>query len=199
LDISNADLKMPQGTSNVRAMNENSSIYDVAVVGGGPTGLSAAIAIAQSGARTALVARHLPYGDNRTTALLGGSIDFLRALDVWPHCQDKAAELRTMRLVDDTGRLIRAPEVKFTCGEIGLDVFGYNIENRGLVPPRSATLPGSTMTRQPSTPSMISSPLSWQAAARFQRASWSVPMAGIRCAARRRALRSDAASLIRLR
>lgn len=124
---------MPQGMSNVRAMNENSSVYDVAVVGAGPAGLSAAIAIAQSGARTALIAWHLPYGDNRTTALLGGSIDFLQALEVWPHCQDKAAELRTMRLVDDTGRLIRAPEVKFTCDEIGLDVFGYNIENRVLV------------------------------------------------------------------
>ncbi len=38
-----------------------------------------------------------------------------------------------MRLVDDTGRLIRAPEVQFSCDEIGLDVFGYNIENRVLV------------------------------------------------------------------
>ena len=38
-----------------------------------------------------------------------------------------------MRLVDDTGRLIRAPEVRFCCDEIGLDVFGYNIENRLLV------------------------------------------------------------------
>ena len=38
-------LKMPQGMSNVVSMNENSSIYDVAVVGGGPAGLAAAIAI----------------------------------------------------------------------------------------------------------------------------------------------------------
>jgi 2-octaprenyl-6-methoxyphenol hydroxylase len=37
-----------------------------------------------------------------------------------------------MRLVDDTGRLIRAPEVRFSCDEIGLDVFGYNIDNRAL-------------------------------------------------------------------
>jgi 2-octaprenyl-6-methoxyphenol hydroxylase len=124
---------MPQGMSNVRAMNENSSIYDVAVVGGGPAGLSAAIAIAQTGARTALIARRTPYGDNRTTALLGGSIDFLQALEVWQSCQDKAAELKTMRLIDDTDRLIRAPEVKFSCEEIGLGVFGYNIENRVLV------------------------------------------------------------------
>ena len=113
-------------------MNDHSS-SDVAVVGGGPTGLAAAIAIAQSGANTALVARRSLYADNRTTALLGGSIDFLRALAVWPHCHDKAAELRIMRLVDDTGRLIRAPEVRFSCDEIGLDVFGYNIENRLLV------------------------------------------------------------------
>ena len=114
-------------------MNVNSLTFDVAVVGGGPAGLAAAIAIAQSGADTALVARRSLYADNRTTALLGGSIDFLQALAVWPHCQDRAAELRVMRLVDDTGRLIRAPEARFSCNEIGLDVFGYNIENRLLV------------------------------------------------------------------
>jgi 2-octaprenyl-6-methoxyphenol hydroxylase len=114
-------------------MNDESAIYDVAVIGGGPTGLSAAVALAQTGARTALIARRLPYADNRTTALLGGSVDFLEQLEVWPRCKDKAAALRVMRLVDDTGRLIRAPEVKFACDEIGLEVFGYNIENRALM------------------------------------------------------------------
>jgi 2-octaprenyl-6-methoxyphenol hydroxylase len=133
LHISAAGLKMPQGMSNVPGMNENSSICDVAVVGGGPAGLTAAIALAQAGAKIALIARRSPYADNRTTALLGGSIDFLQRLDVWPNCKNKAAELRVMRLVDDTGRLIRAPEVRFSCDEIGLDVFGYNIENRVLV------------------------------------------------------------------
>ena len=114
-------------------MSDHSSIQDVAVVGGGPAGLAAAIAIAQSGAKVALIARRSAYGDNRTTALLGESIDFLEALEVWPRCRDQAAALRVMRLVDDTGRLIRAPEVRFSCDEIGLDVFGYNIENRVLV------------------------------------------------------------------
>jgi 2-octaprenyl-6-methoxyphenol hydroxylase len=114
-------------------MNGASESCDVAVIGGGPAGLAAAIAVAQAGARTALIARRVPYADNRTTALLGGSVDFLGALDVWPRCRDEAAPLRAMRLVDDTGRLIRAPEVRFSADEIGLDEFGYNIENRLLI------------------------------------------------------------------
>jgi 2-octaprenyl-6-methoxyphenol hydroxylase len=113
-------------------MNDALSTHDVVVIGGGPAGLTAAIALAQAGANTALIARRAPYADNRTTALLGGSVDLLRELDVWPRCQDKAAPLQTMRLVDDTGRLIRAPEVRFSCDEIGLDAFGYNIDNRAL-------------------------------------------------------------------
>jgi 2-octaprenyl-6-methoxyphenol hydroxylase len=106
---------------------------DVAVVGGGPAGLSAAIALAEAGAQTVLIARRAAYADNRTTALLGASIDFLRELDVWRRCEDRAAALKTMRLVDDTARLIRAPEVRFTADEIGLETFGYNIENRILM------------------------------------------------------------------
>ncbi|MDB5500581.1 MAG: 2-octaprenyl-3-methyl-6-methoxy,4-benzoquinol hydroxylase [Tardiphaga sp.] len=107
--------------------------YDVAVIGGGPAGLAAAIALADTGARVALVARRQAYADNRTTALLGGSTAFLDRLDVWRRCADQSAALTTMRLVDDTHRLIRAPEVKFTSQEIGLDAFGHNIANRDLM------------------------------------------------------------------
>src|SRR5262249_8574163 len=118
---------------NCSFMSNVSSSYDVAVVGGGPAGLSAAIALAQAGSRTVLIAGCAPYADNRTTALLGGSTDFLDELAVWAPCRDQAAPLSAMRLVDDTGRLIRAPEVRFSADEIGLEAFGYNIQNRILV------------------------------------------------------------------
>jgi len=114
-------------------MTDASTLFDVSVIGGGPAGLAAGIALAQAGARTALVARRLPYSDNRTTALLGASVELLESLDVWSHCKDKAAALEVMRLVDDTGRLFRAPEVRFSCHEIGRDAFGYNIDNRSLM------------------------------------------------------------------
>jgi 2-octaprenyl-6-methoxyphenol hydroxylase len=114
-------------------MDGTSTAFDVVVVGGGPAGLATAIAVAQTGASTALIARRAPYADNRTTALLGGSVDLLVQLEVWPRCKDQAAALHAMRLVDDTGRLIRAPEVRFSSAEIGLEEFGYNIENRLLI------------------------------------------------------------------
>ncbi len=111
----------------------SSQTYQAAVVGGGPAGLATAIALAQADVNIALVARRSPYADNRTTALLGPSVDFLQSLDVWRRCSDEAAPLRVMRLVDDTRRLIRSPEVKFSSDEIGVEAFGYNIENRLLM------------------------------------------------------------------
>jgi 2-octaprenyl-6-methoxyphenol hydroxylase len=126
-------LENAAGNDNCDSMNDAPNLFDVAVIGGGPAGIAAAIALAQTGANTALIARRTPYADNRTTALLGATVDFLERLEVWPRCRDNAAALQTMRLVDDTGRLIRAPEVRFSSEEIGLEQFGYNIQNRLLM------------------------------------------------------------------
>lgn len=115
----------------------------VIVVGGGPAGLTAAIALGFAGVDTVLVAPPAP-ADARTTALLASSVTALETLGVWDLCRAEAAPLRTLRLVDDTGRLLRAPEVKFDAGEIGLEAFGYNIANRHLVAAleeRAAALP----------------------------------------------------------
>ena len=118
------------------------------VVGGGPAGLTAAISLAEGGVHTALVGLRPAKADNRTTALLAGSVAALDTLGVWSMCAEKAAPLRTMRIVDDTGRLWRAPEVKFSADEIGLDAFGYNIENRHLIDAlvkRARNLPALTI------------------------------------------------------
>jgi 2-octaprenyl-6-methoxyphenol hydroxylase len=106
---------------------------DVAVIGGGPAGLVSAIALAVAGVETLLIARPAKADDQRTTALLAGSVTALETLGVWEACRPHAAPLRKIRIIDDTQRLLRAPEVFFAAAEIGLDAFGYNIENRHLI------------------------------------------------------------------
>jgi 2-octaprenyl-6-methoxyphenol hydroxylase len=115
---------------------------EAAVIGGGPAGLVAAIALATAGVDTLLIAPPAEP-DHRTTALLAGSVTALETLGMWPACAPHAAPLRKIRLIDATGRLIRAPEVLFTATEIDLDAFGHNIENRHLIAAleaRAATL-----------------------------------------------------------
>jgi len=105
---------------------------EAAVIGGGPAGLVSAIALAAAGVDSVLIAP-AAEPDHRTTALLAGSVTALETLGVWQACLPHAAPLRKIRIIDDTGRLWRAPEVCFAAAEIGLDAFGYNIENRHLL------------------------------------------------------------------
>ena len=125
-------------------MTNDKRAFQAIVVGGGPAGLTAAVALAAGGVATVLVGKKPAPGDNRTTALLASSVTALETLGVWPLCHEQSAPLRFLRIVDDTGRLWRAPEVKFEADEIGLEAFGWNIENRVLVAAlreRAHTLP----------------------------------------------------------
>jgi 2-octaprenyl-6-methoxyphenol hydroxylase len=114
-----------------RTCGSESLTAEVAVIGGGPAGLVSAIALKAAGVETLLIAPPPPE-DQRTTALLAGAVTALATLRVWPACLAHAAPLKAIRIIDATRRLIRAPEVTFTAAEIGLDAFGYNIENRHL-------------------------------------------------------------------
>jgi len=105
---------------------------EAAVVGGGPAGLLSAIALATAGVETLLIAPQ-PEDDHRTTALLAASVTALATLGVWPACLPHAAPLISIRIVDGTRRLLRAPEVTFNAAEINLEAFGHNIENRHLI------------------------------------------------------------------
>ena len=103
---------------------------DIVVAGAGPVGLAAALLLDAAGHRVALVAPPRTGADHRTSALMAGSVSLLERLGIWPDLAARAAPLRTLRIVDATGRLIRAPEVAFHAGEIGLDAFGYNMPQR---------------------------------------------------------------------
>lgn len=112
-------------------------LYDVAVVGTGPTGLAAALALSQLGADVAMIGPTPASGaaghDTRTAALLISSIDLLKALGAWTALAARAAPLKAIRIADASRSLFRAPDVTFEAREIGLEAFGYNIPNTVLV------------------------------------------------------------------
>jgi len=111
---------------------------DVAVVGAGPAGIAAALALAHVGADVALIGpapakAHGARPETRTAALLTSSVDFLKRLKVWDALVPHAAPLKVIRIIDASRSLLRAPDIAFEARELGLEAFGYNIANTALV------------------------------------------------------------------
>ena len=101
----------------------------VAVVGGGLAGLVTALAVARTGRRVDLVDPDGERADARTTAMLEPTVAVLRSLGVWSEIEPDTAALRTMRIIDGSRRLLRAPTVSFDASEIGRGAFGHNVPN----------------------------------------------------------------------
>ncbi len=105
------------------------NVTDIMVSGAGLAGLSAALALAQTGRNVTLAGLLDTRPGTRTVALLDGSMRFYEALDLRAAIEAQGAPLRVMRIVDDTGSLFRGSPCEFEAGEIGFDAFGWNIEN----------------------------------------------------------------------
>jgi 2-octaprenyl-6-methoxyphenol hydroxylase len=105
---------------------------EVLVVGAGLAGLVAAIGFERAGFDVILCGSVEQSANGRTVALFDSSIHLLKALGLWEAIEPRAAPLRALRIVDDTGALWSAPPIEFRAGEIGLEAFGWNIENAQL-------------------------------------------------------------------
>jgi 2-octaprenyl-6-methoxyphenol hydroxylase len=114
------------------SLSGDSEDCDVFVVGAGLAGLTAAIGFARAGFSVVSCGATDRLGQGRTVTLLGRSIDFLEGLDVWRDVGPLAAPLRSLRIIDDTGALFPPRPIEFHADEIGLDAFGWNIENAAL-------------------------------------------------------------------
>lgn len=106
--------------------------HDAIVVGGGLTGSAAAIGLAKEG----LDVLHLApkaQADRRTSALMMPSVQYLQGAGLLGEPASLGHALTAIRIIDATGRLIRAPETLFSAQEAGLEAFGWNFANARLL------------------------------------------------------------------
>src|SRR5262245_1451709 len=99
----------------MRAGEEGKTEAEIAIVVAGLTGLAAAAALSHVGFDVVLAAPTFDpaaaAADTRSSALLPPSLQLLENLNVWEACAPDSAPLLGVRIIDDRGGLMRAPEV----------------------------------------------------------------------------------------
>jgi len=125
---------------------------DILIVGGGIPGLTLSVLLAGIGVNVALVDTQAPVpthnaNDSRTSALMAGSVNILKATQVWDECAPYGSIITGLSIIDDNGK--KDPvQVTFHSTDIGQDYFAYNMPNhmtRNALLARAATLPSLTI------------------------------------------------------
>jgi 2-octaprenyl-6-methoxyphenol hydroxylase len=133
-----------------RSQNSQDIRTDVAVVGGGLSGLSLAIACAAAGIETVVIDREDPAKfrdaayDGRTTAIAYGSQQVLKGIGVWDALSAHAEPIRAIRVADGNSPLF----LHYDRSEIEAEALGYIVENRllrGALQERAEALPSLTL------------------------------------------------------
>jgi 2-octaprenyl-6-methoxyphenol hydroxylase len=141
---------MPRPRANKRGDHPRDILADIAVVGGGLSGLSLAIACAAAGIETAVIDREDPAKfrdaayDGRTTAIAYGSQQVLNGIGVWDAVSPYAEAIREIRVVDGNSPLF----LHYDRAEIDAEALGYIVENRILraaLQARAEALPRLTL------------------------------------------------------
>ncbi len=117
------------GKTGIMSDRDNAEIL---VAGTGPAGLATALLAHQAGFAVVLIGPAVNMTDARTTTLMLPSLEALERVGIDTEFGGHAAALSTMRIVDGTKRLIRAPVATFRASEIGETHFGMNIPNSVL-------------------------------------------------------------------
>lgn len=112
-------------------------ISDIAIIGTGPVGLITAITLAKETNFQINLFGPKPdenflAKDTRTTAFMAPSIVLLEKCNIWSDCKENASPLKHLRMIDDCGSLIRAPDCHFSCDELNMTAFAQNIPNSDL-------------------------------------------------------------------
>ena len=111
---------------------------DIVIIGAGAAGLTLAVLLGQVGFDVALIDPYTPEkfsttdANGRTVALIGGSIEILKATDVWDRLEPISCPLEQMKIVDVSKAGSDPVEVEFDANDIGHAQFGFNIPNAPL-------------------------------------------------------------------
>lgn len=106
---------------------------DIIVSGAGASGLAAAIALAKAGFSVICAGKSAIEPNGRTVALFEGSLRYLRDLGIWARFDGDAQQIRSIRLIDDTGLRLPVPPLTLSSAEIDLAALGANVDNDRLV------------------------------------------------------------------